>query len=140
MKAISPEISPELLQSRKRLGIDLWDEMWEGELHMPPAPNRTHQDFQWEFVYWLRSFWAKPSGCRVHGSVNVASIGGWPKDFRVPDIVLLTPDRFPSITTSISRGRRRLSLRSAVPATNRSRNCRFTPNSACRRCGSSPAT
>ena len=30
----------------------------------------------------------------MHGSVNVASIGGWPKDFRVPDIVLLTPDRF----------------------------------------------
>ena len=26
--------------------------------------------------------------------VNVASVGGWPHDYRIPDIVLLTPERF----------------------------------------------
>jgi Uma2 family endonuclease len=26
--------------------------------------------------------------------VNVASPGGWPNDFRIPDLVLLTPERF----------------------------------------------
>jgi len=30
----------------------------------------------------------------VHGPVNLASPGGWPSDYRIPDLVLLTPDRF----------------------------------------------
>ncbi|MCC6126286.1 MAG: Uma2 family endonuclease [Pirellulales bacterium] len=94
MKAIIPEISPELLKWRKRTGIDRWDEMWEGELHMAPGPNRTHQDFQFELVFWLRNFWAKPFGNRVHGEINLASIGGWPNDFRIPDLVLLKPEAF----------------------------------------------
>jgi Uma2 family endonuclease len=94
MRAVIPEISPDLLRWRKKTGIDRWDEMWEGELHMPPAPNRSHHDFLWELEYWLRKHWAKPTGCRVHGDINVASIGGWPEDYRIPDLVLLTPDKF----------------------------------------------
>jgi Uma2 family endonuclease len=43
---------------------------------------------------WLRSHWSQPRGNRVHLDVNVASQGGWPNNYRVPDLVLLTPDRF----------------------------------------------
>ena len=43
---------------------------------------------------WLRTHWARPRGNRVHLEANVASIGGWPNDYRIPDLVLLTPDRF----------------------------------------------
>jgi Uma2 family endonuclease len=42
---------------------------------------------------WLRMQWARPLGNRVHHDVNVASPGGWPNNYRVPDLVLLTPDR-----------------------------------------------
>lgn len=94
MRAIIPEISPEILRRRRQTGIDRWDEMWEGELHMPPPPNRTHQDFQFQLLSWLRNHWAKPREGRVHGPVNVASIGGWPEDYRIPDLVLLTPAQF----------------------------------------------
>ncbi len=61
---------------------------------MPPMPNRTHQDFQWALETWLRNHWAEPRGNRVYHEVNVASVGGWPNDYRIPDLVLLTPDRF----------------------------------------------
>lgn len=61
---------------------------------MPPAPNREHQDLEWEIEAWLRGSWAKPRGNRVFHQINVASEGGWPQDYRIPDLVLLTPDRF----------------------------------------------
>jgi len=94
MRAVMPEVPEHVLEWRKRTGADRWDEMWEGELHMPPAANRDHQDFGWSLETWLRLRWAKPLGNRANGAMNVASPGGWPKDYRIPDIVLLKPDRF----------------------------------------------
>ncbi|MFZ1935136.1 MAG: Uma2 family endonuclease [Thermoguttaceae bacterium] len=61
---------------------------------MTPAPKRSHQDIVLDMTLWLRTHWARPQGNRVHQDVNVASPGGWPSNFRVPDLVLLTPDRF----------------------------------------------
>jgi Uma2 family endonuclease len=43
---------------------------------------------------WLRHFWVPMSGGKAHHQINVASVGGWPNDYRIPDLVLLTPDRF----------------------------------------------
>jgi Uma2 family endonuclease len=94
MKAIMPEIHPQILEYRKQIGLDKWDEMWEGVLHMPPSPNWSHQDFLGELFIWLQQFWAKPYGNRVCFQINVASIGGWPDNYRIPDLVLLTPDCF----------------------------------------------
>ncbi len=39
MEAILPEVPPETLAWRKRTGNDRFDEMWEGVLHMTPAPG-----------------------------------------------------------------------------------------------------
>ena len=94
MKAVIPEVPQQLLQQRARLGIDRWDEMWEGVLHMPPAPNREHQDLGLALGSWFRAHWAMPLGNLVYPQVNVASPGGWPNDYRIPDLILLTPDRF----------------------------------------------
>jgi len=33
------EVDPALLEQRRRLGLDHWDEMWEGVLHMAPDPQ-----------------------------------------------------------------------------------------------------
>jgi Uma2 family endonuclease len=58
-------------------------------------PSREHQDFQWALETWLELNWAGPKGNRVHHEVNLTSPGGRPeKDYRIPDLVLLTPDRF----------------------------------------------
>ena len=94
MKAVIADVPQHLLDQRARIGADQWDEMWEGVLHMPPAPNREHQDLEGALETWLRLHWARPNGARVYHQINVASPGGWPSDYRIPDLVLLAPDRF----------------------------------------------
>ena len=59
---------------------------------MPPMPNREHQDLALALGSYLWTRWAIPLGNRVHGPINLASPGGWPNDYRIPDLVLLTPE------------------------------------------------
>jgi Uma2 family endonuclease len=94
MKAVMSSVPPDLLAWRKRVGVDRWDEMWDGVLHMPPMPNRDHQDLEGALETYLRSHWARPRGAKVFHQINVASVGGWPRDYRIPDMVLLLPQRF----------------------------------------------
>ena len=94
MKGVMSAVPQYVLEWRARTGAEMWDEMWEGVLHMPPVPNRTHQDMQGELYSWLLLHWAHPRGNKVHPPINLASVGGWPHDYRIPDLVLLTPDRF----------------------------------------------
>src|SRR5213083_974314 len=94
MRAVIPEVPPWLLDWRKRTGADKWDEMWDGVVHMPPMPNREHQDFEFAIEAYLRLRWAPAHEARVYHGINVASPGGWPNDYRIPDLVLLTPERF----------------------------------------------
>ena len=88
-----PQVPEEILRWRRVTGADRWDEMWEGVLHMAPAPTRRHQRLQVQIHAWLETYWASPLGSAVDLSINVASVGGWPHDYRIPDLVLLTPDR-----------------------------------------------
>ena len=43
-----------LLEERRRLGNDLFDEVWDGELHMVPPPSRWHQRFEGELFFILK--------------------------------------------------------------------------------------
>ncbi len=60
MRAVMPVVPPDILAWRKRTGADMWDEMWEGVLHMAPAPNREHQDLAGAMETYLRLRWARP--------------------------------------------------------------------------------
>src|ERR1700722_6476805 len=46
MKAVMPNVSLDILETRKRNGAAQYDEMWEGVLHMAPVPTRNHQDLE----------------------------------------------------------------------------------------------
>ncbi len=94
MKAVMPKVPEHILEWRRRTGADRYDEMWEGGLHMAPLPNRDHQDLAFALAVWLRFNWAKPNGCRVYLEINIAEPGTWPDNYRIPDLVLLTPARF----------------------------------------------
>ena len=62
---------------------------------MPPMPNRVHQELEGALESWLRRFWAQPYGNKVYHQINLAAPSGWPdRDYRIPDLLLLTPDRF----------------------------------------------
>lgn len=92
MKAVMPSALPDVLAFRKRTGADQWDEMWEGVLHMPPSPTPEHQDFEGALEFWLRMHWAKRKGYKVYHNVNVAPVGGWMNNYRIPDVLLFGPD------------------------------------------------
>jgi Uma2 family endonuclease len=61
---------------------------------MAPSPTRAHQELEWAMETYLRLRWARPRGARVYHQINLASAGGWPNNYRIPDLVLLTPARF----------------------------------------------
>jgi Uma2 family endonuclease len=95
MKVVMADPPRRLLEERRRTGADRWDEVWDGVLHMPPLPNRDHQDLEGAMETWLRHFWVPASGGKVFHQINLARPGGWPdKDYRIPDLLLMTPDRF----------------------------------------------
>lgn len=94
MKGVLCDVPQSLLDERRRTGADRWDELWDGVLHMTPSPSREHQDFQDELRTWIRNHWARPFGNRVHREVNLCQPGGWPNDYRIPDLMLLDPPRF----------------------------------------------
>lgn len=94
MRAVMPSLLPDVQAMRKKTGADQWDEMWEGVLHMPPALNRYHQDLEFCLESYLRFYWAPTCQGKVYHQINLTPIGGWPNNYRIPDLVLLLPQRF----------------------------------------------
>lgn len=83
-----PEVE-ELIARRHALGQDLYDEVWEGDYHMAPAPHGRHGQVDFELAAILRPL-ARQAGLRGSGPANV----GTPDDYRVPDQVFFA-DRDP---------------------------------------------
>jgi Uma2 family endonuclease len=87
-------VTPNILEWRKKTGAHQFDEMWDGVLHMPPMPNRFHQDLEGALEVYLRVRWGRPNQSKVYHQINLAPIGGWPNNYRIPDLLLLKPERF----------------------------------------------
>jgi Uma2 family endonuclease len=91
------EVPEHILEWRKRTGMYQRDEIWEGVLHMSPEPDREHQDFEGGLESWLRLYWGRPRRAKVYHRINLALPGAgssWINNFRIPDLVLLTKERF----------------------------------------------
>jgi Uma2 family endonuclease len=82
----------ELLKRRRRSGLDRLDEVWEGVLHMVPAPSGPHSTVEWQLAHLLRPL-AEQAGLHAGGQFN---LGEGEHDFRVPDGGL---HRFPPLVT-----------------------------------------
>jgi Uma2 family endonuclease len=70
-----------LLERRRHLGQDLFDEVWQGVYHMNPAPSGRHADVAQQLAVLL------DTPAREAGLVPMVSIFnlGEPGDYRVPD-------------------------------------------------------
>ena len=60
---------------------------------MNPVPSGKRQNLVIELVTWLALHWARPNGEEAFNERNVAAPNDSPNDYRVPDIVLLAPER-----------------------------------------------
>jgi len=73
-----------LIERRRRLGQDLFDEVWEGVLHMNPAPRGGHGAIETQLTVLLAPL-ARAAGLVLTGQFNV---GVCEQDYRVPDLGL----------------------------------------------------
>lgn len=79
-----PPLEIDMLLERRRLcGTDTHDEMWEGVLHLAPAPHDRHADVQAQIIELLGPL-GRAAGLRIRGELNI----GGPDDYRVPDAAL----------------------------------------------------
>ena len=128
MRAVMLDVPESLLDERRRQGLDVFDEVWEGVLHMVPPPSGEHQRLELELGSAFLS--APPSG------------GGWSRRMRPDCSPLTTTTVFPTSscrcrsTAAIVGSTTRPSWWSSCgpPATSRTRSCRGTPHEACPRC------
>lgn len=85
MRTLLPDPPPAefeaLLERRRRSGADVHDEVWEGVLHMAPAPSGAHDDLQQQLAELLGPPGRAAGMLPTVGGFNV----GEEDDFRVPD-------------------------------------------------------
>jgi hypothetical protein len=74
----------EILERRRRSGLDRHDEVWNGVLHMVPAPNYGHASIEAQLIMILGPA-ARAAGLEVIGQSN---LGEGEHNFRVPDSAL----------------------------------------------------
>lgn len=71
-----------LLERRRRAGLDRLDEVWEGVLHMIPAPSHAHAVVAQQLAELLGPL-ARRAG--LEATMHEFNLGVSERDFRVPD-------------------------------------------------------
>lgn len=90
----SPEApSLEVLEHRRRTGLDRYDEVWNGEWVLAPLPAPEHGRVVAGLMGWLLTRWLPRPGCEVLPGTNITPPGteDWTQNYRGPDVMLMTP-------------------------------------------------
>lgn len=74
-----PEVE-QLIKKRESLGLDRYDEVWKGEYHMVPSPNRWHAKTEIRVARVLGPL-ADAAGLEITGGANI----GDSDNYRIPD-------------------------------------------------------
>jgi Uma2 family endonuclease len=77
-----PQALEALQERRRRAGLDRFDEVWEGVLHMVPAPLGEHADISQQLAEVLGPL-ARAAG--LTATIAEFNLGVADDDFRVPD-------------------------------------------------------
>lgn len=92
MRVVMLEAPPEveaMLAERRRLGLDVRDEMWDGVLHMVPPPGDAHGELSVEFLLAVAPL-AKRRGLVPRRETGLFQSDD---DYRVPDQLYRRPDQ-----------------------------------------------
>jgi hypothetical protein len=93
VKAVAPDVSQAELARRKLTGIDRWDEMWEGVLHMAPAPYEEHQRLLGELLVFLLPLLRERGRGTLRAGINVFRESSPLEDYRIPDLTFVARGR-----------------------------------------------
>jgi Uma2 family endonuclease len=104
MKAVIARVSDEELARRRRIGVDRWDEMWEGVLHMPPAPNYEHQRILDRLIIVLAQLIEDAGRGTVRSGINVFHDTAGNENYRIPDLTFVARGREAVIAVDGIRG------------------------------------
>jgi Uma2 family endonuclease len=77
-----PQALKALQESRRRSGLDRFDEIWEGVLHMVPAPLGEHADISQQLAVALDH---PTRAAGLWPTMSEFNLGDSEADFRVPD-------------------------------------------------------
>jgi Uma2 family endonuclease len=91
MRAVLVDVPESLLEERRQAGADAWDEVWEGLLHMVPAPSCRHQRFGLRLGAALLPV-AEGEGLVASYETALYRPGAGDRDYRVPDLVFARPE------------------------------------------------
>jgi Uma2 family endonuclease len=84
----------ELLEDRRRKGLDRFDEVWDGVLHMVPPPAFEHSTIQHDLETILNELIQRRGLGKARPQVGVRPSGSGISNYRVPDITVLSPKRY----------------------------------------------
>src|SRR5438093_11828289 len=90
MRAVLVHITDQELAHRRSICADHWDEMWEGVLHMTPAPSLEHQRILGQLVVFLEPLLRSLKRGTLLPGINVFRT---PTNYRIPDLTFVAAGR-----------------------------------------------
>ena len=90
MRAVLVHVTDQELAHRRSIGLDRWDEMWEGVLHMTPAPSLEHQRILGQLVVFLEPLLRSLKRGTLLPGINVFRT---PTNYRIPDLTFVATGR-----------------------------------------------
>lgn len=93
MRAVLVHVTEQELADRRARGLDRWDEMWQGVLHMTPAPSVEHQRILDELIVFFGKRPAATGGGTLRSGINVFRGRSSKTDYRIPDLTFVSAGR-----------------------------------------------
>ncbi len=94
------ELSDKLRAERAQLGLDRYDEIWEGTYMMASMPNNEHQKIVSRLTRILEEVVGENQHGDVFPGVNVSDrYPDWKRNYRIPDVAVFLPG-----TAAVDRG------------------------------------
>lgn len=88
MLVLEPRISERIIEERRRLGHDKYDEVWDGVYVMPPLANNEHQRIVMDCCFILSEVLG-PSATVLPGANVSDRVDDWKQNYRCPDVVVV---------------------------------------------------
>ena len=104
MRGVILQVSAEELARRRQTGIDRYDEVWEGVLHMAPAPAYEHQRIVSAMDRFLGPLCERTARGVLAPGINVFNEASGSQDYRIPDLTFVGAGRRDIIAPDGIRG------------------------------------